>query len=757
VTQPPPPTESQQKLTVPQAFGTATSLHRQGRLREAEQVYRAILQLDRNHVGSLHYLGVICNQHGRPDEAERLVRQALALNPRSAEACNDLGIVLAALGRHQDAIVEYQKAVAAKSDFHEAYNNLGTALQALDQHEQAIVHFEKALAVSPSAAEVHNNLGMSLAALHRWEESAARFERAVALRPGYAEAHSGLAHALAAVNRREAAIAHFQTALALKPDVPEGYNDLGNALAALDRFAEAIAQYQKALALKPDFAETYNNLGSALAGLERHPEAIAAYQRAIALRPDFVQAHYNLGKVFAALDRHDEAIAQYQKAIALKPNFGAAYCSLGSVLAALGRPEEAIANYQKALAIDPDGPDLHHSLGYALQTIGRLDQSRRAFAKAVALAPRRADLYRGLAESKSFSRGDPHLLAMEQLAQDMASLTEKEQMELHFALGSACEDLGQHERAFDQFLKGNALKRRQIGYDEAAAFRMFERIATAFTPELMHRNRAAGNPSPAPVFIVGMPRSGTTLVEQLLASHPRVFGAGERKDFSSAVASLSGHGGDSPSFPELLSSLAGEEFRHVGTRYLDGIAALAPAAERITDKMPANFRFAGLIHLALPNARIIHARRDPVDTCLSCFSKLFAGKQPYSYELGELGRYYRAYEGLMEHWRRVLPEGVMLEVRYEDLVADFERQARRIVAHCGLAWDDACLAFHTTQRPVRTASATQVRQPIYQRAVGRWRPYARMLGPLLKALGMPEDETRIPDDAKPKPGSDKAM
>jgi tetratricopeptide (TPR) repeat protein len=732
-----PPAEPEQKLTVPQAFGAATSLHRQGRLREAEQVYRAILQLDRNHVGSLHYLGVICNQHGRPGEAERLVRQALALNPRSAEACNDLGIALAALGRQQEAIAEYQKAVTAKSDFHEAYNNLGTALQALNRHEQAIAQFEKALAVSPNAAEVHNNLGMSLAALHRWEESVARFEKALSLRPDYAEAHSGLAHALAAVNRREAAIAHFQTALALRPDVPEGYNDLGNALAALDRFAEAIAQYQKALALRPDFAETYNNLGSALAGVDRHVEAITAYRRALALRPDFAQAHCNLGKVLAALDRHDEAIAQYQEAVALKPDFEAAYCSLGSVLAALGRPEEAIASYQKALAIDPDGPDLHHSLGYALQTIGRLDESRRAFAKAVALAPRRAGLYRGLAESKSFGPGDPHLLAMEQLAQDMASLTEKEQIELNFALGSAYADLEQHERAFGHLLRGNALKRRQLGYDETATIAMFDRIATVFGPGMMHRNRGVGDPSPVPVFIVGMPRSGTTLVEQLLASHPKVFGAGERKDFSSAMASLFGRNGEPPSFPELFASMAGEAFRRIGARYLDGITPLAPTAERITDKMPANFRFAGLIHLALPNARIIHTRRDPVDTCLSCFSKLFAGKQPYSYELGELGRYYRAYEALMEHWRHVLPEGVMLEVQYEDVVADFERQARRIVAHCGLAWDDACLAFHATQRPVRTASATQVRQPIYQGAVGRWRPYARMLAPLLDALERP--------------------
>jgi hypothetical protein len=233
-----------------------------------------------------------------------------------------------------------------------------------------------------------------------------------------------------------------------------------------------------------------------------------------------------------------------------------------------------------------------------------------------------------------------------------------------------------------------------------------------------------------------MPRSGTTLVEQILASHPKVFGAGELPDIAKAVARLSGTDGAPQGFPEVVSSMTGEQLRQLGASYVSAIQALAPKAERITDKMPNNFRLAALIHLALPNARIIHTRRHPVDTCLSCFSLLFAGDHPYSYDLAELGRYYRAYEALMEHWRDILPEGVMLEVQYEDITADLDAQARQIVAHCGLEWDDACLAFYKTQRPVRTASAAQVRQPIYRTSVGRWRPYKDLLGPLIEALGV---------------------
>jgi hypothetical protein len=231
-----------------------------------------------------------------------------------------------------------------------------------------------------------------------------------------------------------------------------------------------------------------------------------------------------------------------------------------------------------------------------------------------------------------------------------------------------------------------------------------------------------------------MPRSGTTLIEQILASHPKIFGAGELQSFSRALSILEAPDGAPPSFPEFVPGLPAESLRQVGAHYLNDVRALAPPAERITDKMPGNFPLLGLINLALPNARIIHMRRDPIDTCVSCFSMLFANGHPYSYDLAELGRYYRAYETLMSHWREVLPTGVMLEVRYEDVVADVEHQARQVVAHCGLPWDDRCLAFHETQRAVQTASAVQVRQPIYRTSVGRWRPYAELLRPLLREL-----------------------
>jgi tetratricopeptide (TPR) repeat protein len=368
----------------------------------------------------------------------------------------------------------------------------------------------------------------------------------------------------------------------------------------------------------------------------------------------------------------------------------------------------------------------------ALLALGRLLEGRAALEQAIRLAPRNAKFQRDLSEISHFAIGDARLVGMERLAQDTASLSIDDRIELHFALGKAYEDLGRHAEAFRQWLDGNALKRKQIAYDEAGALEALDGMRTAFTSDMLRTRQDVGQPSAAPVFIVGMPRSGTTLVEQILAGHPQVFGGGELPHFIAAVNEMrAAFGGN---FSQLVSQMTDADFRNLGARYLAETAQLAPGAARITDKMPTNFVFAGFIHLALPNATIIHAVRDPVDTCLSCFSKLFVAKQNHTFDLAELGRYYRHYQALMAHWHSIMPTGRILDVRYEDVVADLEGQAHRIITHCGLEWDPRCLAFHQTERPVRTASAVQVRQPIYNKSVGRWRVHEPFLAPLLAEL-----------------------
>ena len=523
-------------------------------------------------------------------------------------------------------------------------------------------------------------------------------------------------------------------ALLVNPRGVIALSNFGNVLKALKRYEKALATYDEVLAIRPDYADAFNNRGVVLQELKRHEEALASYDKALAIRPNYAEALYNRGNVLQELKRHEEALASYDKALAIMPDHAEALYNRAGVLRGLMRHGEALASYDKALAIKPDSSDVYNNIGGTLMDLGHFDKAKVFIEKAIKLAPRNTAYFYTLLELTRLSIDDPHLAAMEALARDMASLNEGHQIKLHFALSKALAGLEQYERSLRHLLQGNALKRQQITYDETAALKYFARIQEVFTAKLVREKQGLGDPSFVPVFIVGMPRSGTTLIEQILSSHPKVFGAGEIVNFDNALANVINVTDVPMLFPEMVTEMSAEQLRQLGAAYLRSIRALAPEAERITDKLPSNFLHAGLIHLALPNARIIHARRDPVDTALSCFSTLFTEGNLYSYDLGELGRVYRAYQAVMEHWHKVLPAGVMLEVQYEEVVDDLEGQARRIVGYCGLEWDEACLAYHKTQRVVRTASSVQVRQPIYRSSVGRWRPSNELLRPLLDGL-----------------------
>ena len=489
--------------------------------------------------------------------------------------------------------------------------------------------------------------------------------------------------------------------------------------------------YGEVLSVQPDHVQALCNRGAALRDLERPAQALASYDRALALQPDHVWSLNNRGVALIDLKRPADALASFDRALALKPDYAEALNNRGKALMSLDPapdPDLALASYQRAISLKPDYAEAYDNKGMLLIELGRITEAAEAIERAVSLAPGRARFYYHLAETRRMQGADPQLSAMLAMARDMTTLGPDEQIDLHFALAKALADAGDHARSFEHLAQGNALKRAHVAYDEAATLRTFERTRKAFTRKLMAKAKRAGDPSAAPVFIVGMPRSGTTLVEQVLAGHPEVSAMGETNAFADAMAA------EGVDFPGGVPKMAAEALRRLGARYLDRIRAAAPDASRITNKRPDNFRFAGLIHLALPGAHIIHVRRDARDTCVSCFSKLFGVEVGYSFDLAELGRYHRAYQALMAHWRVVLPEGVMLEVDYEALVADLEGQSRRILAHCGVDWDPRCLDFHMSERRVRTASAAQVRRPIYTSSIGRWRIYEPFLGPLFDAL-----------------------
>jgi tetratricopeptide (TPR) repeat protein len=512
------------------------------------------------------------------------------------------------------------------------------------------------------------------------------------------------------------------------------------------RLAEAVALYERFLQLDDNLAEVHNNLGLALAGLGEFKRALAHYDRAIELAPGLAAVHEN--RVSALLDLANslirshlprEAIVLIQRALESQPDLPVALVCLARAQREMGSLDDAIASYRKALSVAPDLADAHFNLGNALREAGEVSGARASYQRAVDLAPQVGHFHRLLIDA-GVPVDEPHLQQMKEIVEHPDALSIDDRIGFHFALGAAYGERGDYKTSFQHFSDGNALARSKTTYDEARTLREFTSCRDGFSADVIHATRDDGDPSAVPVFIFGMPRSGTTLVEQILAAHPEVHAGGELSAytpkevgiFELALRSQKWIEGqdDVPGRPSSLS----ETLRKVGVRYARYVESLAPAAARVTDKWPFNFKFVGIAHLALPNARLIHVRRNSLDTCFSCFTTLFNGDLPYTHDLTDLGRYYRAYSELMDFWRTALPPDAMLEVQYEDLVADFETNARRLIAYCGLDWDERCMQFWAAKRPVRTASSVQVRERLYDRSVGRSQPYLEFLGPLSSAL-----------------------
>ena len=455
--------------------------------------------------------------------------------------------------------------------------------------------------------------------------------------------------------------------------------------------------------------------------------------------PGQAEAHYRIGVTHQQAAVYDQAAAAYRRVIALAPDHAGAHLGLGIALRKLGEPA-AVDVLRRAIQLSPGDPDGYGNLASALQEHGDPAAAREACSRLLAMRPTNVYAWALHVGLTTFAAGDPDLERMEALAARITGKDEDERRKesiLRFALGRAWMEVGEADRAFGHLSRANRLKRSTFDYDVRAQARRLAAIPGAIG-NLRQRLSGPGHPSQAPVFVVGLPRSGSTLVEQILASHPEIHGRGELTAFPEATAEAFREAGPAPRGGQMgrvgFDSLSRLDLARLGGAYLDRVAPLAGGKARLVDKLPSNFQNLGLISLALPNARIIHCRRDPLDTCLSCYATHFDAGQLFTYDLVELGQYYRAYAALMDHWRASLPPGRFLDVRYEDVLADLEGEARRLVAFLDLRWDAACLRFHENRRPVRTASVNQVRRPLNAAGRGRWRAYEAHLGPLSEAL-----------------------
>ena len=687
-------------------------------------------------------------RHNFLGDAEELARQVVAEEPDNVEGIHLLGLIAHQSGHVSEAIAHMRRVVSLRPDIALYHANLGEMCRIAGHVEQAIAAGRHALEIDPDNPGAHSNLGIALFDQGKFEEALTHYQRAIALQPQFAEAHSNHGNALQRLKRFAEAEPSYRRAVELRPGFADAWNNLGTCLREMGRLTEADEAYRKALGLQPNNPDFLDSLALALKDLKRHEEAVETMRRALVIDEARDAFHTHYATILIELGKFDEAESALRSAFAINPSNHDTVNQMGRVAFERGDLEASLSHYRRALSLKPDLADAYNNMGNTLKELGRLQEAREAYLEAARLEPDITGTYVNLADSTTFAASDPHIATMEALAEKTDGLSTTDRMQLGFALGKVYADLKDHRRSFAHLREANALKRAMVSYDEKEALGFFDRIEAVFTPAFIRDKAGVGESSSRPIFVVGMPRSGTTLVEQILASHPAVHGAGELAAFDKAVQSIHCSGNTQIQFPEFVVAANASALRQIGLSYLAELKQIVPDSERVTDKMPSNYYYAGLIHLTLPRAKIIHCVRDPVDTCVSCFSKLFSGAQVHTYDLAELGRYYRRYERLMMHWRSVLPKGRILDVRYEDVVADLERQARRILAYCALPWNDRCLAFHRTERPVRTASATQVRRPIYNTAVGRWRAYADDLGPLLDALGI-DAKAESPAAGKP--------
>ena len=585
-----------------------------------------------------------------------------------------------------------------------------------------------------SPAHLAARMQRAVAAHQRGEFDAAEREyRAVlAADAGQADATHFLGLVLHQRGRSAEALPLLQRALTLAPGSPLYRGNLAGVLEQLGRSAEAERLYREALALKPDYVAGHINLGMLYAARGDYPRALAEFDRALAVEPGSFAAGFSRAESLQQLARTPEAVAAYRRAAEAAGHDPERLLTVASALREAGALEEARRCHELALAAAPDSPQAENSMGNLLGMQGDLGGAERHYRRALELKPDYAGAFHNLADMARLTPQDPLWPGLMALAERVETLAPEEAVPLHFTLGRVHEGEREYPRAFRHFLAGNRAKRATLEYDEARQARFFEDFIRVFTPEFMAARALAGD-DPRPLFIVGMPRSGTTLVEQILGSHPEVHGAGEVHALRNALREELPPDNADYGLPGQIAGLDRTALARVAARYGAWMDGQAPGAGRVTNKLPGNMVFVGLIHMLYPEASIVHCRREPLDTCLSCYTKLFTTGHPFSYELGELGRFHRMYARLMQGWETALP-GRMLELCYEDLVQDFEGQVRRLVAHCGLPWDEACLRFHESRRSVRTASLAQVRRPIYANSVGRWKHYEKELAPLKAAL-----------------------
>ena len=713
------------------AMARALELHKAGQLGEAQGLYQRVLQASPNHPEAMHFLGLVAHQSGKSDVAVSMIRQAIAAGFRGALAFYNLAESYRALGQTEEAVASYRQALEADPQDSYAHFGLADAYYDAGEFDSAITHYERALTLEPDHPEILNNLGDALLEKGETEAALARYERAVEVDPGYAGAMANIAD-LRAAEDRDGALTLLRQAAQAAEDA-DTLVQIARIFQRLDLADEAMECCDRAIGLDAACAHAHLTRGNIYWHRGEMAEAGKCYLAAAEARPDLATTHMHLASALIELRRHDQALAGFDEALRIDPDLADAVSGRAYALLEKGEVEEAYREAERAIAMNPALASGYYHLGVCLQQMGRFEDAQVQMERARELNPDLGAAHFNLAYGEGQSGDKDEIARLEAFAAD-ATKPVRDLIAVHFALGRQYDGAKAYDRAFGHYMQGNALRRQSQPFDAEAFEAFITTLIEIFTPEYFAARTGLGDPSELPVFIVGMPRSGSTLVEQIVGAHPETHGAGELWTMHKLIAEIEALLGADAPFPACAADLDPEGAARLAAYYLDDLRRHAPDKRRITDKLPLNYLRAGLIAVILPGARIIHTKRDPVDTCVSCFTQNFGRGMNFTNDLADLGFYFRQYERLMAHWRAVLPSP-LLEVRYEELVSDQEAVSHRLIEFLGLDWDPSVLRFHDHDRPVQTASFWQVRQPIYKTSVEKWRRYESALGPLLEALG----------------------
>ncbi|WP_245881433.1 tetratricopeptide repeat-containing sulfotransferase family protein [Thalassospira marina] len=689
---------SDEQLTIPQAIERAYAHWNAGQAQQAEILARRVLDVSPAQIECFHLLALIAHAYQKPDLAIEYMRKACQPEyapgvyfANYAEICRQQGLLA-------EAETAARTAVKRQPDYVGGWNNLGIILQEEAQLDEAISCLEKVVKLEPENPEARNNLANTMLLSGRYGDAQSQYETALQLHPNYAEAHSNLGHLQTKQGLYAEASEHLRLAIEINPQLIDAYTNFVELELAQNNNAAAMRRLESLLHFAPE-----------------HPSALIAYARLLRRRGDL-----------------EAALKSVRRAIEIAPHIAAAHNVLGEILHDQDQIDDALASYSKAATL-PGREQEQAQLNVALLRMHRGEKQTAIAVLRDILArnPRCLPAWNGLADIKPFAKDDADYKALLTVKTEYEngdfSLSVDNEMILHFLLGKVYLDAGDSDAAFAHLAHGNAMKRKTFEFDAEKTRGWLRSIKQTLSRDWLAKQAGAGNASRVPVFVVGMPRSGTTLTEQILGAHPDIYAAGELRKLQQVVDNLG-------PYPTLAQNITPETLQTMADDYLSVISSDGVPHSRHVDKMPANFLYAGLIHAMFPNAKIIHCRRDPVDTCLSCYSKLFSAEQLFTYDLKELGIFHLGYQELMAHWRDVLPAESFIEIDYEDTVNDLESQARRLIDFVGLPWNDACLDFHKAPRSVRTASVNQVREPVYKTAMGRSKAHAKHLTPLTDIL-----------------------